>query len=186
MTRRLDLRPIIRGQWRGLSKGLPPDIKPDWLARILIYATPVAILLLSVALCWSIAAPSALLSGVALLAGGLLSSFAYLSTLRMKVTEWSSSEPDRWRTERSMLDETAAHLLAAVLACIVEAVLLVIGMNLSTPPQYAVSGWLAAAIYAVAAYIALIFLVCLPRLYNAYTELNDVSDELSGFTRGKL
>lgn len=186
MSRRLDLRPIIVGQWRGLSKGLPPNIKPDWLSRVIVFLGPLALLAVSLVFSWNVVAPTALLSGAALLAGGLLSAFSYLSTLRMKVTEWSEDSPERWQTERAMLDETAAHLLAAVTSCIILAVLLVAGMNTSQLPQNVFGGVLAAVCYAVGSYIVLIFLVCIPRLYNAYTELNQVSNELSGFTRGKL
>lgn len=186
MTKRLNLLPVFRGQWRGLSRGKPPDVRPDWLSRCVLYGIPIAVLAASLAWGWTVAAPGAILSGVALLAGGLLSSFTFLSTVRMKVTEWSEAKPARWATERAMLDETAAHVLSAATACIIEAVLIVIGMNVSSAPHDAISGPLAAATLAVAAYVVVNFLVCVPRLYNAYIELNSVSTELSGFTRGRL
>lgn len=59
----------------------------------------------------------------------LLSAFTHLSSPKMKVSEWAEHDSDRFNAERAMPDETAAHLLLACPACVVNAVTIVIGLN---------------------------------------------------------
>ncbi|MGW3413873.1 hypothetical protein [Streptomyces sp. NPDC000888] len=133
-----------------------------------------------------LAAPAALLTGVSLLAGGMLSAFTHLSTLRLKITEINATESaDRFEVERGMLDETAAHLLAGSLFCAFNAATLVLGMNVSVSSKGHLTGILAAIATGLSTYIVLIFVAVLPRLYNAYVEMNNVSVALNGFDRRK-
>ena len=83
-----------------------------------------------------------------------------------------------------MIDETAAHLLFAALLSAVDAGLIVIAMNTVASGQN-VEGWWAALVLAVSSYILMLFIICLPRLYSAYIQINSVSDALSGFTKGR-
>src|SRR3546814_17289338 len=83
----------------------------------------------------TLAAPGALLSGVALLAGGFLAAFAQLSNLRIKLTERMRDLPDADRIDRDALDETASHLLVSSYLSAVTAVILVLGMNFGTNAQ---------------------------------------------------
>ncbi|MFJ8801001.1 hypothetical protein [Streptomyces sp. NPDC102487] len=126
--------------------------------------------------------PGALLTGVALLAGGMLSAFTHLSTLRLKLKEWSgASEVSRYEVEKGMLDETAAHLLTGSLLCVLDAASLVIGMNVSVTKDGHLFGFWAALAAAISSYVLIIFIFLIPRLYSAYVEMNDVSPDLNGF-----
>jgi hypothetical protein len=131
---------------------------------------------------WGLESPGAILSGVALLAGGLLGAFGQLSTLRLKLTESMIHQEDSGRGQRAMLDETVAHLLLAAYLCAVDAVLLIIALNV-TRPNERVGGPLAAAVIMVTGYVVALFLIAIPRLYGAYAEMNKVSDQLSGLVR---
>lgn len=74
---------------------------------------------------WSLPAASSLLSGVALLAGASLSSFAYLLSLRLQLT---ARPDDAWlQVERDSVDEGATHLLLSILLAVVDAALIVVG-----------------------------------------------------------
>ncbi|MFF3154797.1 hypothetical protein [Streptomyces sp. NPDC057910] len=131
-----------------------------------------------------LAAPAPLLTGVSLLAGGMLSAFTHLSTLRLKITDINATEgADRFVAERGMLDETAAHLLTGSLFCVLNAAVIVLGMNVSVSVQGHLTGALAAAAAGFSIYIVLLFIAVLPRLYFAYVEMNNVSVALNGFDR---
>lgn len=131
-----------------------------------------------------LAAPTPILTAVSLMAGGMLSAFTHLSTLRLKITEWLDSphaEADRFRDEREMLDESAAHLLAGSVSCVITAATLVLGMNLATDGKGALVGFWAASASAASSYVGLMFIMTVPRLYSAYVRINSVSSKLSGF-----
>lgn len=181
---RFDVTPLLRGHWKGLVDGRFEQYHPDYLARAIMFL-PVAMGLVSFFADWKITAPAPLLSAVALLAGALVGSFSNLSTWRLKLSEWSDGDDDRFVVQKAMLDETAAHLLTAALVCALTALALVIGTN-TVDKQGHVTGLLAAVIIALGTYVLLLFILCLPRLYAAYVELNRVPDRLSGFARGRF
>ncbi|WP_159031266.1 hypothetical protein [Streptomyces acidiscabies] len=134
----------------------------------------------------NLSTPSALLTGIALLAGGMLSAFTHLSTLRLKLKEWvDASEASRYEVEKGMLDETAAHLLTGSLLCAFDVASLVIGMNVSMTKEGHLYGFWAALSAAISSYVLVIFTLLVPRLYSAYVEINDVSPDLNGFVSRK-
>ena len=171
---------LIRGQWRVLTnRDLEGRSSPDAVARIFTYVIPLA------AAVWvfirgSLGAPEALLSAMSLFAAGLLTSFAHLSTWRDRLTERAESLPDADALDRDHLDETAAHLAAAAYGSIACAISLVVAMNTRPEGQEALQGLAAAIPTAFGTYVAVIMLIALPRLYQAYTSLNNVRPEMSG------
>lgn len=179
---RFEIAPLIRGHWKGLTNGVE-NVTPDWTGRTILVGVPIVLGILAKSLDWQIAAPTALLAGMSLLAGALLTSFTHLSVLRMKVSDWTEHESDSRAAERAMLDETAAHLLLAALASVITAVVLVIGLNFREGEPEVVTGLWAAVGLALSSWVVLLFIVCLPRLYSAYVQINDVSDKLNGFVR---
>ncbi|MCX5410754.1 hypothetical protein [Streptomyces sp. NBC_00059] len=133
-----------------------------------------------------LSAPASLLTGVALLTGGMLSAFTHLSTLRLKITEWDGTDGDnKFEVERGMLDETAAHLLTGSLLCAFDAAALVIGMNVSSTKNGQLYGFWAAFTSGLSSYILVIFIFVIPRLYSAYVEINNVTPGLNGFNRSR-
>ncbi|MFF7980197.1 hypothetical protein ACFZDK_13855 [Streptomyces sp. NPDC007901] len=154
--------------------------------RALMLVLPVGIGVVMFSRGGELAAPAPLLTGVSLLAGGMLSAFTHLSTLRLKITDINANESsDRFEAERGMLDETAAHLLTGSLFCALNAAVLVLGMNVSVSAKGHLTGVLAAMATGISSYIILLFVIVLPRLYFAYVEMNNVSVALNGFDRRK-
>ncbi|MFJ1767837.1 hypothetical protein ACIOD2_46475 [Amycolatopsis sp. NPDC088138] len=100
------------------------------------------------------------------------------------MTEWTKHDEDVFSPERAMLDESAAHLLLGALISAVNAAILVLGMNVG-PKHDEVAGVWCAIACGLGCYVLLMFFLCLPRMYSAYVELNNVSDSLSGFSKGK-
>lgn len=182
MLNRLNLAPLFRAHWKGLTNGVTSPT-PDWPSRAVLIFIPLAVGAASISLDWRLKSPAALLAGVALLAGSLLSAFTHLSSLRMKISEGAQRDSNRFDAERAMLDETAAHLLLACLACVVNAVTIVIGLNFRSDTKEEISGSWAAVSLATSSWIVVLFVLCLPRLYSAYVEINQVQEDLSGFTR---
>ncbi|MUL66997.1 hypothetical protein BOO86_21155 [Mycobacterium sp. CBMA 234] len=182
---RFDLRPLFRGQFKSLKLVSRPGRPYDIVAIAVLYGVPAALLTLSFKLDWHLSAPIPLLTAVSLLAGGTLSAFSSLSSLRLKLTEWSDNH-DGKDVYRDSLDESVAHLFMIALACVVDAAMLVVGLNVSrgeplTPLADAVVGVTAYFAIAITAYIFLAFVMVLPRLYWAYTRMNRVSPQLDGF-----
>jgi hypothetical protein len=176
---------VIRGHWKGLSFYRDDVIRPDYASRIAVVAIPVVTAGLMIFFGGKLQAPSALLAGLALLAGGLLAAFGQLSTLRLRLTERMISEDDGQRTDRDYLDETAAHLLMAAYGAALTAAVLVVGMNFGLDAKGALTGWWAGIAAGLAAWVVTIFLMSLPRLYNAYVGINKVRDQLSGTHSGR-
>jgi hypothetical protein len=186
MLDRFNLMPVFRGSWKGLTDGRYGRLRPDWMARVVLLLPPVALLVIMLWRDARLAAPTPVLTAVSLLAGGMLSAFTHLSTLRLKITEWlddPDAEQDRFKAEREMMDESAAHLLAGAVACAIDAVILVLGLNLSSDDKGALTGIWAALGGAASTYVLLLFIMSVPRLYAAYVEINRVSSKLSGFAK---
>ncbi|MEU4559128.1 hypothetical protein AB0F72_12125 [Actinoplanes sp. NPDC023936] len=186
MLDRFNPIPVFRGSWKGLADGRYGRLRPDWLARAVLGLPPAALLIFMLCSDADLKAPVPILTAVSLLAGGMLSAFTHLSTLRLKITEWlddPEAEQDRFLTEREMMDESAAHLLAGAVACALDAALLVLGLNLSSDEKGALTGVWAALAGAGSAYVLLLFVMSVPRMYAAYVAINDVSTKLSGFAR---
>jgi hypothetical protein len=182
MFERFNPLPLLRGHWRGLtvdSLDGTTTAGRDVAARLVFIIVPVSLTVLAHQLGWRLNAPGSLLSGVALLAGGLLASFGQLTDFRQRLFDSMAFEGDGEALDRNMIDETVAHLLLAAFLCGVDAVLLVIGMNMSRAGTN-VDGVMAAAITGVSSYVALLFLVAVPRLYVAYSTYNNVSRHISG------
>ncbi|MFF5473169.1 hypothetical protein [Streptomyces achromogenes] len=181
MFSRFNFIPVLRGHWKGLTDGRYTPPRPDVAARLSL-GVPILVFLLMWLRGGHLSTPGALLTGVALLAGGMLSAFTHLSTLRLKVKEWVGfSDVSRYEVEKGMLDETAAHLLTGSLLCALDAATLVVGMNVSVTKDGHLYGFWAAVAAAISSYVLIIFIFLVPRLYSAYVEINDVSPELSGF-----
>ena len=187
MLSRFNVRPVLFGHWKGLTDGRYRRYKPDWSARAIL-----CIPFVLTGVMWGtggdLAAPTPLLTAVSLLAGGMLSAFTHLSTLRLKITEWLDKEGDEgsnFEVEREMLDETASHLLTGSLLCAIDALLLVVGLNFASSPEGHLTGVFAAIASGVSSYIFLVFVMIVPRLYSAYVEINKVSSKLNGFVRSK-
>lgn len=183
MFSRFNFIPVLRGHWKGLTDGRYTPPRPDVIARLALLV-PIAIFVFMWHRGGRLATPAALLTGISLLAGGMLSAFTHLSTLRLKIKEWvGNSEASRYEVEKGMLDETAAHLLTGSLLCALDAASLVIGMNVSVTKDGHVYGFWAALAAAISSYILIIFILLVPRLYSAYVGMNDVSPDLDGFQK---
>jgi hypothetical protein len=179
---RFNPTPLFRGHWRGLSVDTATGTATaytDLAARVVFAVVPLGLVVCSYLLHWELKAPGPLLSGVSLLAGGLLASFGQLTSFRQRLYDSMVFEGDGEAMDRNMVDETVAHLLLAAFLCGIDAALLVIGLNVSKTGA-SVTGLLGAAIIGVSAYIGILFLVAVPRLYVAYATYNKVSRHISG------
>ncbi|MDF3309737.1 hypothetical protein P3H15_32485 [Rhodococcus sp. T2V] len=182
---RFNLLPLLRGQLKGLTLAARAGTPADIAARAILYGIPTLLTLLALLLDWKLASPVPILTAVSLLAGGTLSAFSSISTLRLKLTDWSE-EGDGREVDRESLDESVAHLFMIALACAFDAAILVVGLNFAlgdkgTPDEGALTGITAGLAMGVTAYIFLTFVMVLPRLYWAYTKMNRVSRKMSGF-----
>ncbi|MEV7830351.1 hypothetical protein AB0P12_06935 [Streptomyces subrutilus] len=185
MSERFNVLPVLRGHWKGLTDGRYREKRADIAARLSLLL-PFAVFGFMLWRHGRLAAPAALLTGVALMAGGMLSAFTHLSTLRLKITDWEKpGVVSRFEVERDMLDETAAHLLTGSLLCALNAAVLVIGMNVGVTKTGHLYGIWAAMAAGLSSYVLIVFVFVIPRLYSAYVQMNNVSGDLSGFNRSK-
>jgi uncharacterized membrane protein len=139
---------------------------------------------------WQLPAAGSLLAGCALLSGATLSAFSAISTLRLRLTDRIDDES--LDMTRDALDESVAHILMVSLLTIVDSVVIVIGLNAAPSinaaglPSGGIQGWLAAVAIGISAYVAILFMITLPRLYYAYVKIQKVPKKMSGFSQGKL
>lgn len=188
MLERFDPRPLFRAHVKALSEDefdaqtRESHTRPNWIVRAVLIVGDLVLGVLAWQLSWKLAAPTAILTGVALLAGGLIASFGQISTLRLKLTESTTYPRHLAAPRQAALDETVAHLLLAAYLCAIDAVVLVVGLNIAQPGE-PLTGPIAVLAIMVSAYVVLLFLISVPRLYVAYVEINDVSDDLSGLHR---
>lgn len=174
---------IFRAHWKALSDYRSSRRAPDLVARVIVVLVPLGAGSGAYIAGATLRAPEAVLAGVALLAGGLLTAFTYLSSLRLRLTERESTWGDAERLERDATDETSAHLLAASYVSALATAALIVGMIMTDDEAGAVVGGWAALIIALLTYILVLFLMTLPRLYFSYVATHGVRRELSGLHR---
>ncbi len=189
MTDRFNLSPVFRGQWKSLSQGSGEGARPDWVARAAVFGVPLVAGVTGGVARWQLASPGVLLTAVALLAGTSLAVFAQLSTLRLKLTEWRTSRGSQADdVDKEALDESVAHLLAATMVCLIDVVVLVVGIMATPTPDHPEPGaagpplplWASTVAITLSAYIALVMVMLIPRLYSAYNRPNHVAEHLDG------
>jgi hypothetical protein len=174
---RFNVTTVIRGHWKSLSFGDSGE-HTDRHAQAVFLGVPGVLALAMAYFQWELKQPAALLTAVSLLISGALSVFAQMVSIRGKLADREGEWVER---RQESLDETVNHLLAAVLVAILDAVALVVGMNVSAGGG--ISWWFAWAPAFLTAYLALLLLVCVPRLYSAYTTTFEVPKHLDGSHR---
>lgn len=178
---RFDTSDLWRGFWKVLRRRDYSPPKPDYLSRIIVVAIPLVTIAFMI---WSdatIKSPGAILTGAAIVAGGSLTAFTHLSTLRIRLTERADSYAEAEQAERDLIDEIATLLLCAVLIAVAASVALVVAMTIGD--GLTVCGPLAWIVAALASLVVVLFLLTVPRMYNAYVQINKVRTELNGADR---
>ncbi|MGZ8177354.1 hypothetical protein ACXVUM_05430 [Williamsia sp. SKLECPSW1] len=179
MTARTNPLPVLRGHAKTLVNGK----QIDWIARLVMWGLPIAIGALSLALGWRFVAPSAVLSGIALLMGGLLSTAGVLMNLRLKLTDRDEAHQAAEDAKRN-LDEAVPHVLTAALASLLSAITIIIAMNYPIcPGSQTINRAFSGIIAALLTFVAVLFVATIIRLYAAYVQVNRVPNGVNGFVR---
>lgn len=184
MTDRFSPMPLVLAHWKCLSVDVDGSkTKPDWLARSVLLILSAGAGTATILLGGTLANAGALLAADALLASSLLAVFAQITSLRMKFSDrYESGLPDS-DTDKDAMDESATHLLFAAMLAFVNAAVLAAGVAFAPPSELRLAGPLAAVSASLFVYQALLLVMLLPRLLHAYTTVNGVRKELSGFYR---
>lgn len=184
MTDRLSLWPIFTAHWKSLSiDNEDGTTKGDWAARMALLVPASAAAGAVAAMHVSFSNVGSLLSADALLAGSLLSVFAQISSLRLKLSDrYDSGFPDA-DADKDAMDETASHLLFAVMLSFANAAVLAAALAFEHSSNSVLGGIFAAISAGLFVYTVSLMLMLLPRLLYAYTTVNAVRKEISGFHR---
>jgi hypothetical protein len=182
---RFNPAPVLIGHWRGLS-----NVDKQGQITGADYVTRCTLVVVSGGIggliAWKhveFAAPTAFLSGFALLSGVLLGVFAQLASMRLKLTEQRAESNSRQALKDS-LDEAVAHVLVAATVGLANCVIVVIAMSTAADPlKPVIAGVPAILVGALGTYELLLLVIVIRQLYSAYVRVNKVSDELSGFSR---
>jgi hypothetical protein len=184
MTDRLSLWPILSAHWKSLSiDGDDGTVKGDWTARMGLLIPALAAAGTVGAMHISLANVGSLLAADALLAGSLLSVFAQISSLRLKLSDRFEAGFADADADKDAMDETASHLLFAVMLAFINAAVLAAALAFEQDKTSVLGGIFGAVSVALFVYTVLLMLMLLPRLLYAYTTVNSVRKELSGFHR---
>lgn len=167
----------------GHARTLASQAGPDRVARGALWGLPIAIGIVAYVCEWRFTAPSALLTGAALLMSGFLTTAGALSTFRLKLTDRDETHRDAQSAKRN-LDEAVPQVLVAALGCLTSAVLIILAMNFPLGEDTAaINRGFSAAVATSLSFVALLFIATIIRLYAAYIQVNRVSDDLNGFVR---
>lgn len=173
---------VFRAHWKALTKpttgDLPPE--PDKTARLVLIIGPLLAGVASVGLGVTLSSPGTLVAALSLLTGTLLSVFAQLSSLRLKLTEWFEREDIGSRPDKDAIDESVAHVLVAALISLVATIVTVAAIVVGDEKFPVLQGIVAAVAIALIMYVLLLLIMLIPRLYGAYVSVNDVDDSLNG------
>ncbi|EID80207.1 MULTISPECIES: hypothetical protein [Rhodococcus] len=182
MTDRFSVTSVLRAHWKGLSKpseeGHRPE--PDRIARLVLALVPLLTGIATFGLGVKLSSPGTLVAALSLLTGTLLTVFAQLSTLRLKLTEWFEKDDVGSRGDKDAIDESVAHVLVAALLSLVATVVTVAGIVLEDSQSPVLQGIVAAVVIALITYVLLLLIMLIPRLYGAYVSVNDIEDNLNG------
>ena len=181
MTDRFDIRPLARAHWKVLSKDTPTGTAADWVARLGLLVPSALAGVLMYAFDGRLANTGVLLTAVSLLASGLLAVFAQLASLRLKLTEWFDDGHPIADNDKAALDESATHVLVACMISFLNAAVLVAGMKFGPEGALSLRGpaaWISVSLFV---YTLILAFMLVPRLLYAYTMVNRVRDDLSGF-----
>ncbi|MDI2032985.1 hypothetical protein PJL15_00069 [Paenarthrobacter nitroguajacolicus] len=191
---------LLKGHFRSLSIRTDTEHRQNWPVTLLVYGAPFVALVIYWALDANLSMPVVIqrsgpvLTAVALLAGGTLTAFTHISTLRLKLTERADSSElpvegeslDGEASDRAMVDEVATHLLMASLFSTLTALVLILGMNFAAgePGLDEIRGPMAWIINALLIFDATLYWIAIPRIYLAYVELNKVDPRMAGNASG--
>lgn len=172
---------LVRGHFKSLF------LNEVWWVRILLIIVVHGIPLSVGAWAWfhglDSRALAPTLTAMSLLAGGALSAFSHLSTLRLRLTERQDITKLSEKPDRRMFDESATHLLSCAVGAMASAASLVCAIVLigSRPSLCGLGaawlGWLAALTFTL-------FWISVPRIYLAYVNLNSVESSINGTHHG--
>lgn len=182
MTSRFGLGPILAGHLWALRA--PGATRTSWADRSVFLGIPIIGGVVSGLAVW-LGMPvsngvSPLLSALALLVGGMMTTFVFLTNLRVKVDESKEQLAYRRTLQKLIAGTVASALYIAVLA--LSAALLLVGVaTLDWLRQPAVAPFTVGVVAAVGAHLAINMLSMFRRLYAVYHDvfLKDFGPDLS-------
>lgn len=176
--------PLFIGHVKSIARGKHWYQRSVFFVFLVLFGSPIAVGILSFRAGLAMPQPASLLTAISILAGGSLTAFTHISTLRLRLTDREGSYLLTEDAERKSIDEAATHLLMSVVASVLVAAVIVLAMNVTPlnaagalPPLPRV---FTAVILALSTYVGLLYLIAVPRLYTAYLAINRVSRELAG------
>ena len=119
----------------------------------------------------SLTSTMAVLSPLAIMAAGQLTSFVYLANLRLKLSEYESERRTAELAERKMVDSAVAGLLAGAVTSASSALVLAVIAMTTTGMNGFLTGTAAVAVVVLTCFSFGMFMVSLPNLWSAYTQV---------------
>lgn len=175
---------LLRGHLKVIAERDESGRQPKpWIRSVLvafIYVLPVVLGLITATTNTTVHAPGGLLASTSLVSIGALSAFTQLSSLRQKLTERSKAYEVAEAADRSMMDESATHLLMCAMAAMLSAASIVCGMLWSDQQNAEYSGFMAGVSICLTAWTGTILWIAMPRLYTTYVQHHEVPCHLSG------
>ncbi|MCF3937169.1 hypothetical protein [Gordonia tangerina] len=183
MSQRFSIRSVLSAHWKGLSEPsehLGGKPIPDRAARCILILVPVLAAVAVGGFRIPLSSPAIVVAALSLLTGSLLTVFTQLSTLRLKLTEWYDRDDIEHRTDKDAIDESVAHVLTAALIALTATFVAVGATVLGDKHLPVINGIIAAIVVGLVAYVLLLLIILIPRLYSAYVAVHDVDDNLNG------
>lgn len=158
-----------------------PSAAPDLIARCVLYGLPTLLGLAAYRFGATIVAVDGVLAAAGLLAGGLFMAFTQVAAWRDRYTERVDRREISEKPQRYSLDEAVAHILMATYGCFALVVVTVIGANFADE-KGSLDGIFSALGITIGAYVLLLMLIILPKLYASYAITHAVAEDMSGLS----
>lgn len=144
-----------------------------WLNHktLLIFILPTAIGVATYFAGVSIRTPVAILTLLALVFGGYLSSFVHYSTLRLKLSEQEDEYPDAQAPEREQIDNIATLLLFGAACAATGASITAIALTIGSNDQGQITGCLGTLVVTVGLIPFALFIFLVPLLHTVYQDI---------------
>lgn len=147
------------------------DVGQRILTLLFLVTIPAAAGLAAAIASLSLTSAMAVLSPLAIMAAGQLTSFVYLANLRLKLSEYESERPVAELADRKMVDTAVAGLLAGAVTSSASALVLAVIAMTTTGMNGFLTGPAAIAVVVLTCFSFGMFVVSIPNLWAAYSQV---------------
>lgn len=153
------------------------DLGQRAIVAVAVLMAPIATIVISALSQPVLSSGVGMLSPLAIIAAGQLTSFVFLANLRVKLAENARSRPASENPDRKMVDTAVVGLLTGTLVSILSALIISILVVTASDSNGQISGIWAGAVLTLTTVSFGVFASCVPNLWFAYRQTVEAETE---------